>query len=105
MYFLGKLIKEGKSETIYFRRCVWHLLPQEKHHPRILRNGKHQGPGSGFLKDKTPQEIETLVTDFILDIVDRTQDAADGYYLMAPLQKTDLVCRLIQRIHTVFTIV
>ncbi len=50
------------------------------------------------LYGKTPEEVEALSLEFCMDIVQKTRAVADGYYLMMPLKKIDLVCKLIERI-------
>ena len=50
------------------------------------------------LEGRTPEEIEALSLRFSMDIVTKTKHAADGFYLITPLKKIDLVCKLIRRI-------
>jgi methionine synthase I (cobalamin-dependent)/5,10-methylenetetrahydrofolate reductase len=51
------------------------------------------------LEGRTQREVEEISLRFCMDIVARTRDAADGFYLMTPICKIDLVCELIRRIH------
>lgn len=50
------------------------------------------------LEGKTPEEVFELSLEFSMEIVKKTIGIADGYYLMIPLKKIDLVCELIRRI-------
>jgi len=50
------------------------------------------------LKDKTPEQSADISTKYSLDIISKISDQCDGYYLMTPLKKIDLVCGIIDKI-------
>lgn len=49
------------------------------------------------LKDKGAEEVYDISIGFAKGIINRVYDSADGFYIMTPLKKTDLVCELIKR--------
>lgn len=50
------------------------------------------------LEGRSQEEVEELSLRFCMDIVMKTRDMADGFYLMTPIRKIDLICELIRRI-------
>ena len=48
------------------------------------------------LKDKTPAESRNVSVEFCKDIVSKVYDFADGFYIMTPMKKVDLVCEIIK---------
>ena len=50
------------------------------------------------LKDKKPDEALKISYEFCRGIVRQVADSCDGYYLMTPLKKIDLVAKLIEEI-------
>lgn len=52
------------------------------------------------LKDKSPEEVFELSLDFEMNLVKQTCGYADGYYVMTPLRRIELVCDLIKRINS-----
>jgi homocysteine S-methyltransferase len=50
------------------------------------------------LKDKSREEAEELSVEFSMKIAHRIKDFCDGFYIMTPLNRIDLVCRLMERI-------
>ncbi len=55
------------------------------------------------LKDKTPGEAAKISCDYSMTIIDKVYDAADGFYLMTPLKKTNITLNLIKRIENLKT--
>lgn len=49
------------------------------------------------LKDKELEEVYDVSLAFSQDIIKQVYDAADGFYLMTPIKKVELVCHLIKR--------
>lgn len=47
---------------------------------------------------KTPQEAARLAVDISLDLAQKISQDVDGYYLMTPLKKVDIVCEIIDGI-------
>lgn len=54
------------------------------------------------LRDKTKEQVYDISVAYSRKIIDRIYDACDGLYLMTPLKKIDLVCRLIKEINEVY---
>jgi methionine synthase I (cobalamin-dependent)/5,10-methylenetetrahydrofolate reductase len=52
------------------------------------------------LKDKTAEEARAISIEFCMEIVKKTYSTCDGYYIMTPLRKVDLVCDLISKIRS-----
>ena len=52
------------------------------------------------LKDKTPEQAIQVSADYSMNIIEQIAQACDGYYIMTPLKKIDLVCELISRIRS-----
>lgn len=50
------------------------------------------------LRTSAPEEAQALSVDFAAGIVKRCYDSADGFYIMTPLRKTEIVCGLLDRI-------
>jgi len=50
------------------------------------------------VKDKTPEEAFELSVNFSMDIIRKTYRYSDGYYLMTPMKRIELVCEIIKRI-------
>ena len=50
-------------------------------------------------KDQTPQKVKEISTKYCLEIVNKLSDYCDGYYIMTPLKKIDLVCNIIDKIN------
>jgi methionine synthase / methylenetetrahydrofolate reductase(NADPH) len=50
------------------------------------------------LKDASPDIATGYMMEFAMDIIRNTYDVADGFYLMTPLKKIDLVCQLAEAI-------
>jgi len=48
------------------------------------------------LKDKTPPEVQAISTEFCRDVINQTYHCADGFYIMTPLKKVELVCEIIK---------
>lgn len=53
------------------------------------------------LKDKTGDQARSISIRFCMDIIQKTYSTCDGYYIMTPLKKTDLVCDLIRNIRSI----
>lgn len=53
------------------------------------------------LKDKNGEEARMISIKFCMDIVKKTYSTCDGYYIMTPLKKVDLVCDLIRKIRSI----
>lgn len=51
------------------------------------------------LKDKTPAQAAEISTAYSAGILEQVYDAADGFYIMTPLKRVDIVRGLIERIH------
>lgn len=51
------------------------------------------------LKGKTPDEVFEMSLEFEMNLVRQTCAYADGYYIMTPLKRIELVCELIKRIN------
>ncbi|MGI5892044.1 MAG: bifunctional homocysteine S-methyltransferase/methylenetetrahydrofolate reductase [Bacillota bacterium] len=49
-------------------------------------------------KDTEPQEAAQLAVEISIEIIEKIQDITDGYYLIVPLQRVDIICQLIDRI-------
>ncbi len=49
-------------------------------------------------KDKTPEEGRELAVKISVEIAKEIKDYCDGYYLMTPFGKTDLMCEIIDKI-------
>lgn len=52
------------------------------------------------LSGKDPEEVREISLDFCMDIVSKTQEFCDGYYIVTPLNKADLSAGLVQRIRS-----
>lgn len=50
------------------------------------------------LRDKTPEEAARISIEYSMSTVKRVYAAADGFYIMTPLRKTNIVCGLIEQI-------
>ncbi len=50
------------------------------------------------LKDKTSEQATKISVKYCLDIINRISDYCDGYYIMTPLKKIDIVCNIINKI-------
>ncbi|MGL6174322.1 MAG: bifunctional homocysteine S-methyltransferase/methylenetetrahydrofolate reductase [Cellulosilyticaceae bacterium] len=50
------------------------------------------------VQDKTPEEVIPLSIAFSSQIINQCFDSCDGFYLMTPLKKTELICELIKQI-------
>lgn len=48
------------------------------------------------LKDKEVDDVFNISINFSMDIINEVYDCADGFYIMTPLKKIDLVCDLIK---------
>ena len=48
------------------------------------------------LKDKTPSETQKISVQFCHEIIKQIYDYADGFYIMTPMKKVDLVCGIIK---------
>lgn len=55
-----------------------------------------------LLKDKTIDESNKISIDFCMNMVKKTIDICDGYYLITPLKKIDLVCDLLKKIRSLY---
>ena len=51
------------------------------------------------LKDKTPAQAAEISIAYSAGILEQVYDAADGFYIMTPLKRVDIVQGLIERIH------
>lgn len=51
------------------------------------------------LKDKTPAQAAEISIAYSAGILEQVYDAADGFYIMTPLKRVDIVRGLIERIH------
>jgi len=49
------------------------------------------------LTDKTQAQAQAISTEFLQDVIDQIYDEADGFYIMTPMKKVELVCQLIQK--------
>lgn len=54
------------------------------------------------LRDKSKEQVYDISVAYSKKIIDRIYDVCDGLYLMTPLKKVDLVCRLIKEINEVY---
>ena len=50
------------------------------------------------LRDKTPDEAARISIDFSMQIIKKVYQQADGFYIMTPLRRTNIVCGLIEQI-------
>lgn len=50
------------------------------------------------LKGLSPDEVVEASVSYSMDMIRRVYDVADGFYVMTPLRKTDLVAVLLQKI-------
>lgn len=50
------------------------------------------------IKDKGPEEVYELSVNFSMDIIRKTYQFTDGYYIITPMKRIDLVCEIIKRI-------
>ncbi len=50
------------------------------------------------LKEMPPEQVANAVVDYSMDIIRQVYDVADGFYIMTPLRKTELVANLLSRI-------
>lgn len=50
------------------------------------------------MRTSAPEEAASLSVDFAACIAKRCYDIADGFYIMTPLRKTEIVCGLLDRI-------
>jgi len=50
------------------------------------------------LRDQTPEEAARISVEYSMSIVRKVYAAADGFYIMTPLRKTNIVCGLIEQI-------
>jgi homocysteine S-methyltransferase len=48
--------------------------------------------------DKSVEEVYEISVKFSLDIMNKAYDICDGFYIMTPLKKIDLVCEIIKKI-------
>lgn len=79
------------------------ILPVASYKNAVFLNNEVSGMSipAGFissLEGKTPQEVTRLSLGFSLDIISRVSDFCDGIYIMTPLKRIDLVCKLIESI-------
>jgi len=51
-----------------------------------------------MLKDKTPKEAADISIGYCMDIIEKVKNDCDGYYIMTPLKKIDIVCDIINKI-------
>lgn len=51
------------------------------------------------LRTSTPEEARILSVEFAAGIAKRCYPLADGFYIMTPLRKTEIVCDLLERIY------
>lgn len=49
------------------------------------------------LLGKTPDEVQDISVQFCAETIRQVYDHADGFYIMTPMKKVDLVCDLLQR--------
>jgi homocysteine S-methyltransferase len=50
------------------------------------------------LNGKTPEEVLNISADFSMSIIKQAYPYCDGFYLMTPLKRIDIVCELVDRI-------
>ncbi len=50
------------------------------------------------LRDKTPEQAARISVDFSMQIIQKVYTQADGFYIMTPLRKTNIVSGLIEQI-------
>ena len=50
------------------------------------------------LEGKTPEEVKEISISYSLDIIDKVYDVCDGFYIMIPLKRTDIVLEIIDYI-------
>ena len=50
------------------------------------------------LKNKTPEETMKISIAYSISIIEQLGSSCDGYYIMTPLKKFELVCELVQNI-------
>jgi len=48
------------------------------------------------LRDKTPEEAQEISVEFCHGLIEQVYGDADGFYLITPLRKVGLICRLIE---------
>lgn len=50
------------------------------------------------LQGKSPEEVLQISADYSMEMIIQTAPYCDGYYLMTPLKRIDIICELIDRI-------
>jgi homocysteine S-methyltransferase len=50
------------------------------------------------LQDKDQQQIFQISVNFSINIIEKVNEICNGYYLMTPLRKTELICALVDKI-------
>ncbi|MBR5484882.1 MAG: bifunctional homocysteine S-methyltransferase/methylenetetrahydrofolate reductase [Oscillospiraceae bacterium] len=48
------------------------------------------------LKDKSAEEVVEISSEYSLGIMKQLWDSCDGYYIMTPLKKVELICKLLK---------
>lgn len=79
------------------------ILPIASYKNAMFLNNEVSGINipAGFinkLKDKSVDEVYEISVRFSLDIINKAYNICDGFYLMTPLKKIDLVCEIIKQI-------
>lgn len=52
-----------------------------------------------MLKGKSSEEVGEISLNYCVDIIEKIKDYCDGYYIMTPLKKIDIVCNIIKKIN------
>lgn len=52
------------------------------------------------LKGKPRDEVKSMVVSYSFDTIQKAFDYCDGFYLMTPLKRIDIICELIQKIRS-----
>jgi len=50
------------------------------------------------LEGKTPEQAQTLSMQFCRDVISSVYDLADGFYLVTPMKKVELICKIIESV-------
>lgn len=90
------------AKTALNTKILFGIMPVISHKNALFLNNEVSGidiPDDYVEKlyGKNPSEIEELSIQFCMDIINKTKNIADGYYLMTPLKKIDLICKLIRK--------
>ena len=92
-----------KAKSILNCKILAGILPFSNYKNALFLNNEVSGISipediMSSLKDKTPAQVKEISADYCLNIINKISDYCDGYYIMTPMKKIDLVCDIIDRI-------